>query len=1647
MLIVLKAPHLHLRFLVVHGPYDGATDASFEEWWSEMSQAVNNTCPDLPLIVLGDCNARIGTNPSEAISTHGSEAENAVGVCLHSFLLEHSLWVPATFSRCHEGQTHTWISSTGVKHRLDYICLPQSWKSFVVTSQVSHDIDLATARQDHFVVTVNVQMEFARSSREHMPQVRLDARKCQDLACRKQFLEYLHKPPVFPWSLGTSEHAEQLTEWVQVGAQKIFSRDRQLPKQRYMSQDTWQVVQLRKQLLKIQLLSERHSRQICLHVTLQAWFACRHPHRSPWRQPMWIAVAKRTQQMCDHTFWWALHNRKSLHALSRHMSKQDRVASMQAILQSFYAASQSHDSRRLYQALRPLLGQQGRQQKNHFRPIPAVRDEQGQLQPDSTTAAECWRRYFAAPEQGIASTIDDIQRLAKDDFPVYPQGSIEFDPFAIPSLESIEQFILRSRCHKSPGLDGLPAEVYKLHPAVFARLLWPLFLKFSVRLDEPVRWKGGEICTLPKTSHAGLCLDQFRSILLADFSSKISHGILRQRLLPRYDQYRLNMQGGGIPQFGTDMLLLFVQSFAQLCRQKHTSCVALFVDIKQAFYRTCRPMLVKGPCDHLSIAQFFHTVGWSPDFFHSFQAHLQEQDALTQAQVSAHQKAQVRTVLHATWFQMRSNPQTLTATKAGTKPGDAIADLLYGFVMSRFLHDLRAQFKHANLHTSFELHWLPIGPLDDGEFPAQDIIQGCWVDDLVLLLQDKKPQVVLDKLRTAIELTYDLALEYMLQLNMGPNKTAAVAMLRGPGSQELWARLLHQNPDSPRLDFHSRHSQQMLSLDIVPDYVYLGSLQDQSGHQAVEVKRRLLSAKVPQRLLRLNVFKSPKVPYTTKRQLFRSLTLSKVLYGAGAWQRMHIQTLQSWNTQLIKLYHQMIPHFHRGADVYNLDIVARCQLPHPLLLLAQQRFSLFDRIMQTELTELLAVLQHQQANTGWFAQICMDLTQISSFLATSEPLDWVDMADISQVAVYSFQRPQALTKLGRQVTKLYLGYLRIWRDFRAFQQHFSNDMEVFGVQWYQDPIADAQVGSFECHLCSATFVSYKALCTHIFKEHGMANVAHKYADLPTCRACLKCYNDRDRLVHHLKYFRTGCLLKLVLSVDPLTEEELATIQEHQQQLRRTSNKQPRKQRHAWPVVQAAGPLRPWPWQRGLQHTCHDQRPMEQVPTDAMDSWISDVLCATYALDFEMVYQVLSTHHYGGHLAHALLERFAHNSTLFSHADATDQFLLLQEAMDLWQDDALVPSRRLSQVPLDVVRMTLRNIRVPNVSQHPSILPVEDRRTQLVEQIWHDYDVVLQIRLQLSKVRARVPVFPQVIPRPMIEHPVYLYMFSGRRRPQDYQFHLEELLQSHGCQGLILCLDLAISDSHDVTNEKLVTDLIHGLTTGHIAAYLVAPPCETWSEIRYHQLQDQSCPRPVRTTCDPFGIQGLTWKEVQQVATANFLLFVAVRLLSISALSGVPAIMEHPKPSRHGERASIWRLPWLQQLCEAHMLQLHVVLQARYGATSLKPTYFATCHVDCFSTVAARYAREVQWDQLEKLEGKRTDGSWKTAAAKEYPGDLNRVLAHSHVLSVLQRQRVTKAVGAPNPGLVSTLQALYAGDVDIMAQRMQPDYGVRLTQMD
>ena len=278
ILALIQAPHLQLKILVVHAPHQGAQDVDLDQWWQHIQQAIQRTPSTIQLVVLGDLNARLGSVVSSAVDSHQADEETETGHHVHAFLLENSLFAPSTYQEYHEGDAHTWISPIGQLCCIDFVMVPQNWKSLSLTSKVQYDIDLALARHDHFVTGLEVIMTRQNSSRSVTSRCSIDTRKCYDPKARAQFIQYLQHPPQVEWSRGAGDHAEEVVTWLQKGAQASFACDKTLPRQKYLSANTWQIVQVRKQLDAMFRSSHKTRQQVTRQVFFGKWlqaYRCR----------------------------------------------------------------------------------------------------------------------------------------------------------------------------------------------------------------------------------------------------------------------------------------------------------------------------------------------------------------------------------------------------------------------------------------------------------------------------------------------------------------------------------------------------------------------------------------------------------------------------------------------------------------------------------------------------------------------------------------------------------------------------------------------------------------------------------------------------------------------------------------------------------------------------------------------------------------------------------------------------------------------------------------------------------------------------------------------------------------------------------------------------------------------------------------------------------------------------------------------------------------------------------------------------------------------------------------------------------------------------------------------------------------------------
>ena len=163
-----------------------------------------------------------------------------------------------------------------------------------------------------------------------------------------------------------------------------------------------------------------------------------------------------------------------------------------------------------------------------------------------------------------------------------------------------------------------------------------------------------------------------------------------------------------------------------------------------------------------------------------------------------------------------------------------------------------------------------------------------------------------------------------------------------------------------------------------------------------------------------------------------------------------------------------------------------------------------------------------------------------------------------------------------------------------------------------------------------------------------------------------------------------------------------------------------------------------------------------------------------------------------------------------------------------------------------------------------------------------------------------------MPGPIGKERVILNAFSGRRRPGDYQWYLERMMQGapDGLTLYVVSLDIVI--------DKKYGDLADLDTRNFWLSHIMqggGSPCCTFSKPRSVALHHRCrAPRPVRTAAELWGLASLALRELDAVLEGNILLSFCIEAIFALAIMGRQGLLEHPAEPEADDAPSIWKLP-------------------------------------------------------------------------------------------------------------------------------------------
>lgn len=225
--------------------------------------------------------------------------------------------------------------------------------------------------------------------------------------------------------------------------------------------------------------------------------------------------------------------------------------------------------------------------------------------------------------------------------------------------------------------------------------------------------------------------------------------------------------------------------------RQHATAI-LFVDLEAAFYKVVRPLALSGHWDDELLACMTARLNLPTDTLHALHNNLQQPGAtLTAAGMDAHSRRALQAVHTDTFFQVPSQ-EDRTQTHLGTRPGDAYADVAFGYLMARILHKYQDQLSQLQVLSEIPDMESPVLFGRAGHqrpSPVPFVVGPAWMD-LALCLWGQTTDAAVAKLGVATGVLLDLFREHAMSPNLSRGKTELILTPKGPKSN-VWKKRLY----------------------------------------------------------------------------------------------------------------------------------------------------------------------------------------------------------------------------------------------------------------------------------------------------------------------------------------------------------------------------------------------------------------------------------------------------------------------------------------------------------------------------------------------------------------------------------------------------------------------------------------------------------------------------------------------------------------------------------------------------------------------------------------------------------------------------------------------------------------------------------------
>ena len=933
LFVKIEHQSLQLTVVVLHAPCLGKAtgDATapidaIRTWWIETSSIWHQSVDTEMVCVCVDANATLASTNTEFFQQHDADPVTAQSVVFEEFLTDHAMYVPSTFASLHVGPSFTWTHSSGRRMRLDFVLLSRRLFDMAAQSRTWSDYDGTFSHEDHIPVCLELSGWLQGTTTPKTTQWDDLALICPQ-RCRA-FQDALATLPVPTWEVSVDSHCALYEQQLKQLAHQFFTKRKGSRRRPTLSAEALDAIAFKRHVLDCG----------------RAW-----------------------DLMTDQNFKTEL---KSLETHVRMLVSRDLCIFYDQVLVHLQEAGHLSNHKEMFRMLARLGGRKHKM-KLPARPLPMLRTKDGKTVQSYAQQQALWMDQFAKIEAGMHISWQTLHRSDSAGLGL-SRDLPEADMF--PTDWTLQEAVASLKRGKAPGPNGLIPRILKAGGSIFTKQFLTLTAKTVAHGKEPTSWKGGRLAPLHKGRGSPTDPTAYRAIYISDYTSKVYHKLLRQKLEKAWMQRMDLLQLGGRKSVGTDLAHHMIESHQFWCRKRKFSSAVVFFDLRAAFYSVLRQALVAVDIDSTAFVAALSRMGLPLTIIENWLQQAGADHAIEDA--SPHLEKLIQDCMTNTFFTIDGVPGVCKTTR-GTRPGDPLGDLLFNLIMRLVLQDT-----HSYIQQHSDAAWLGmtdscVSFAESQAVPDNAYVDVSFVDDAAIALHASSLPEVEALIKVVVEGFHHAATLRGLDINFEQGKTEVMWDILGKGSRSLKERL---HDDQQCLKWTT--DQHTFDLRVSHSYKHLGSWMQVAGSHQREFSHRAGQALQSWGCLARSFYQKTYVGFQAKKIAFQSLSMSRMMFNSHTWTGVTDEMLAHWQQKLRKPVGLMARPLLRGnapTHVDTNDLFALLHVLPPIDQLHVARLRYLKRLLQycpQGLWNLLfdvkdlptSWLQLCQSSFAWFLQ-------------------------------------------------------------------------------------------------------------------------------------------------------------------------------------------------------------------------------------------------------------------------------------------------------------------------------------------------------------------------------------------------------------------------------------------------------------------------------------------------------------------------------------------------------------------------------------------------------------------------------------------------------------------------------------------------------